>query len=54
MMAFRLPKPSEPCRRCGRLNCDEIQPGELERIAEMLRRAPTLPEEPDDGIEPLL
>jgi hypothetical protein len=53
-VACHLPKPPEPCRRCGRINCDEIPPGALDRIAEMLRRAPEIIEEPGDDVEPLL
>jgi hypothetical protein len=53
-MAYHLPKPPERCRRCGQFDCDEIQPGALERIAEMLRRARPVAEEPCDEVEPLL
>lgn len=54
-MTYHLPKPPERCPRCGQFDCNDIPPGSLERIAEMLRRAPTLPEDTDDdGPDPFI
>lgn len=42
------------CRRCGRADCDELEPGEVERLVAALALLPR-DEEPDpNDIEPFV
>jgi hypothetical protein len=40
------------CKRCGRVNCDEVPPGYFERLAEKLKSAPAAEGTPDFENEP--